>query len=140
MEEMKEHKVLMLCIPLAGHFYPFACFAGELAKRKNLKIIMYGNKEFQPMVERTNVEFRNVDVDNWSENIDALEFRNNFPIHKLLYSYMRAAEKIMPELIRCVQEDEIDLIIYDFMTVYAKWFLKFLRTQHDRGELKRPLP
>ena len=39
-----------------------------------------------------------------------------------------------------VQEEEIDLIIYDFLTVYAKWLVRYLDIQHEKGRLSRSPP
>ena len=66
--------------------------------------------------------------------------RKSLPIHKMLYSFMESTEKALPELVRCVREDNIDLIIYDSMTVHAKWLMRHLESKYQRGELKKPPP
>ena len=136
----KQYKVLMLCFPASGHFNPFICYGAELAKNQNVKVIMYNNKQNQKLIESANIEFREADVDLPTNMVSVKELRKDLPIHKLLGFFIDATEKLLPELIRCVQEEGIDLIVYDFMTVYAKWLMKRLRIMQKKGELKKPLP
>ena len=121
----REYKVLMLCIPAVGHLNPFVSLANGLAKHKNLKIIMYGNREHQELIESANVEFRNLELKFQNDPKVVREMRTSFPIDKLMNFFLSSAESALPELIRCVQEEEIDLIVYDFMTVYAKWLVRY---------------
>ena len=130
----------MLCFPASGHINPFVCYGSELAKNKNIKLIMYCNKQFQNMIEAANIEFRNIDVEYPSDKISVSELRNQMPIHKVLGAFMETIDLMLPEFIRCIEEENIDLIIYDFMSVHAKWLLKYLRIQYEKGKLKRPPP
>ena len=136
----KEIKVLMICFPAVGHLTPLVCYGAELAKNKNVKVIMHNSKLHKKLIESANIEFREVDIYDAINDFTIHELRVEMPIYKILGFYMEACEKIMPELIRCVQEEDIDLIVYDFMTVYAKWFMKRLRAMHQKGELKKPVP
>lgn len=130
----------MLCIPAMGHLNPFVSLASGLAKHKNLKIIMYGNMEHKELIESANVEFRNLEIKTENDPKVVREWRKSFPIDKLMSYFLDSAENVLPELIRCVQEEEIDLIIYDFVTVYAKWLVRYLDIQHEKGRLSRPPP
>ena len=136
----KQYKVLMLCFPASGHLNPFLCYGSELLKNKNVKAIMYGNKEHQKMIEGAGIEFREADIDIPSSLFSIKELRKEFPLHKMLNFFMDSADKLIGELVRCVKEEEIDLVVYDQMTIYAKWLLKHLQVKYEKGELNRPLP
>jgi hypothetical protein len=136
----KQYKVLMLCFPASGHFNPFVCYGAELAKNKNVKVIMYSHQKNRQVIEAGNIEFREANFDLPMNQISVNEARNHLPIHKILGLFIEATDELLPELVRCVHEEEIDLIVYDFMTVYAKWLLKYLKARYEKGELKRPPP
>ena len=137
----KEFKILALCIPAMGHLYPMTSLVSAVAKQKNVKVIMYGNIEHKELIESTKAEFRHFQApgeldDVMLENIK----KHRFPLDRVLNEFIDVAEAFLPELLRCVEEDEIDLILFDFFSVYAKWLMKYLRNQHKKGKLSRPPP
>ena len=137
----KEYKILALCIPAMGHLYPMTSLVSALAKQNNVKVIMYGNLEHKELIESTKAEFRHFQMPAELDEVMLENIKNHkLPIDREFNDALNIAEAIIPELVRCVEQDSIDLVLLDFFSIYAKWLMKYLRAQHKKGKLSRPPP
>ena len=140
--EKKQYKILVLVMSAYGHLNPIASFVSELAKNKNLKIIFYGNQECQKIIENTKAEFRsyNHSVGMLDLTPDYSRFPLKFPMDKFMDHLLTVADIMLEELVRTVEEEEIDLIINDFATMYATWLKEIVNKRYEAKLLKRPCP
>ena len=124
-----------------GHTLPMTSLVSGLTKHKNVQVIMYSNIEHKGLIESTGAEFRHLQLDRDLDD-DMLENikKRILPIDRLFTDIINAGEKFLPELIRCVEEEQIDLVLYDLGAVYAKWLMMYLRSQYKKGKLSRPPP
>lgn len=136
----KQTKVLVLVIPAYGHFYPMISFINELTKAKNLKIIFTGNECDRNMIERSKAEYRNLECDVIDKNENTTEMKDGFPLDKLVAKGMEIFDMYYLTLLKIVEEEEIDLIIYDIATFHAKWFVRYLDLLYKKKKLKRKPP
>lgn len=134
------YKILVLALPAYGHLLPLTSFINELAKEKDVKIIFYGNEEFRQLIEKTGAEYRNLEFELFNPKQNMNELRHDFPLDQMMTRYMRLADKMMPNMLKVIENEEIDLIIYDFATVYAKWFVQYLEKKYETKEMKRKPP
>ena len=141
-ETKQQFKILVLVMSAYGHFNPLATFVSELAKNKDLKIIFYGNSECQRMIENTKAEFRP-----YKHHVDMLDLTPDhgklplkFPMKKFMDHLLSIADSMLEEMVQTVDEEEIDLIIHDFATLYATWLKELVNKRHRAGHLKRPCP
>lgn len=138
----EQYKILVLVMSAYGHFNPIASFISELAKHKNLKIIFYGNKECQQTIENTKAEYRS-----YKKSVEMLDLTPDhsrlplkFPMDKFVDHLLTVADDSLEEMIRTVEEEEIDLIIHDFATIYATWLKELVNKRYKAKLLKRPCP
>jgi UDP:flavonoid glycosyltransferase YjiC (YdhE family) len=128
-------KVLFLIPPTSGHINPLICIANELLKR-NLHVVFFGNEKHRVSIEKSGVEYRaysNFDME--SMIIDSNDTPLNF--FKLL---LDTSSNLLPELIKFCEEEQPDMIIYDQVSLHARYLINYLEIQQSKNKLNFKMP
>ncbi len=103
--------------------------ARGLVTQKNAHIIFYGNEEHKQIIEATGSQFKcysHFPTDKIQKTSNDPNYQPNFlPIFTDYLIEMTS--KLLPELIKTVNEEKPDLIIYDSISVHAKYLIEYLR-------------
>ena len=138
---MRDYKILVVVMPAYGHLNPMASFINELAKTPNFKIIFPGNECDRKLIEGTKAEFRLMDIVVIDPNLNLNEMRKNPPIDKMMLKAIEIADETVPKLVKIIDEENIDLVIYDFATGHAKCLREYLHKRCKEGFInKKKLP
>lgn len=127
---MENMKILILILPMHGHTNPVLGLANELAKRK-ANLIFYSNNEFKDRIEKTGAQFREYSNFIMDKNLYGLSM-----IKKL----MDISANMLLDLVRAVENDKPDLIIYDVGSLHAQYLLLYLKNKYETGKHNFPPP
>ncbi len=126
----KELRILVLVYPAQGHLIPMRCLINELSKQPNVKIYFPSTVEQKKSIEAAikNVKFVDFQVDYLTESSSIQQ-----DLDQIVRAMMNVADQIIPKLIKFIDDEKIDLIVYDFLTLYAKWTLEILEKRHKNS-------
>ena len=136
----RKFKIIMLCLPASGHINPMVSLANDLNKSNKCHIIFYGNLEHKKLIESSRSEFRNIELVDPTERMNPNQLRNDFPVDIMMQMFMDSYDKFEPELMRTLEAEDVDMIMYDFLTAYGNWFVQKLKKLKQQGKLKKKLP
>lgn len=121
-------KVFVLVPPATGHVNPISGLVYELSKKNNnIHVVFYGNEENRQTIERTGAEYRPyVDFD-FEKNMKAKPLTENKDnsMLDLINNFMDASYKLLPALIQDVDREKPDLILYDIISLPAKYLVNY---------------
>src|SRR5262249_4809276 len=137
---MERYKILILVLPSTGHLNPLTSVVYELATKRGAQVIFYSVSQYKDMIQLSGAEYR--EYNNVSRFEIAPSATGKDPnklkvkgsaLFDLLEFLMHVSSCIQIEdLIKVVDEEQPDLIIYDFLTIYAKHLKRFLRKRYEK--------
>ena len=136
----RKYNILMLTISGSGHLNPMLSLAYDLNKHKNVRVIFYGNMEHKELIEKSNSEFRNLELVDIANVINPNAQRESFRLDLMLNHFMDLGDKAIPLLMQVIEKEKIDLIVYDYATFYAIWLIKKLRKMYAEKKLNKQPP
>ena len=140
MVDQQQYTVMVICMPAVGHLNPVCSLVNELAKKKNVTVIFFGNAEHRQLIESARAEFRLCKVEIVDPDKSINDMRHEFPLADMMNRYMNIADEMMPQYLRVVEQKNVDLVIHDFGAVWARWFIEYMSNMHAKGVMKRPPP
>jgi UDP:flavonoid glycosyltransferase YjiC (YdhE family) len=135
---MSEQKKIMLLIPPAmGHVNPMCAVIKELLNMtKDVKVLFYSDEEYRETITKSGAQFRLFARPSFTEIVhkqvtDKPEMYT-FMAHKMItFTY-----ELLPQLIKDVDDEKPDLIIYDGLFSPAKYLLEALKRRFEKGTSK----
>ncbi|CAF0803221.1 unnamed protein product [Brachionus calyciflorus] len=130
---MAKRKIFLLTLPASGHLNPMCGLVHELCKQPNIECFLYNGGKFKETIEKTGGLFRvypNVDAlvakygdaPKLTEKDGHIKFFANFMNYQFEGSY-----ECVPQLVKDVEADMPDLIIYDPSFFPAKILIEILK-------------
>lgn len=123
-----QKKIYMIIIPASGHVIPALGLAEELVKKYNTIIEFYGIEDHRELIQKTGSNFRK--YSHFLKDTFAAKPLNQdktTPIGDFFSKLIDSAYKEVPNLIKDVEEEKPDLIIYDHLCFNAKLMLKVMK-------------
>lgn len=140
----RQKKAFVIVPPAFGHINPISGLVYELLRKSNgnneglnLTVIFYGNEENRQAIERTGAQFRKYEksmFDTKDLQKDITRGSKNMMFF-MLDAMLTFSHQILPSLIRDVEREQPDLIVYDQLFMPAKYMLEILA---KRPLAKRP--
>lgn len=119
-------------LPASGHVNPMSGMAHELAKTN--QVVFYGNEEHRSLIEKTGAEFRMYQHFPKSvlqpKQVQRVQFKSGLI---LLQRLIDVSYKEIPLLIKDIERDKPDLIIYDHFSIPVKFALKVMETNFKKS-------
>jgi UDP:flavonoid glycosyltransferase YjiC (YdhE family) len=132
MQENKPKKVFVLLVASSGHVNPAACIVSELVKQ-NVQVTFYATESYKPLIERTGAQYKPYTYCPASLVQDGdVKQQSNTVIH-LLSTLIDFSDRIMPDLIADVEREQPDLILFDMLSMHAKYLIKVLENRFKQG-------
>lgn len=129
----KTKLISIIVLPIAGVLNPVTSLAHEICQSGEFKCIIYGvTEQHRHLIEKSGSEFRRYEH-------PMLAGLTKQPIQQQqhnIYAYVSKSidftRQILPSLLRDVQVDKPDLIIYDQWSLPARYLLEILKTRHHK--------
>jgi UDP:flavonoid glycosyltransferase YjiC (YdhE family) len=128
-------KILVIAMPHSGHINPLACVIHELKKQnQDSDIIFYGNLNNKNLIEATGSTFRKYEYYP-AEKLDQNYFTGfgKNSLANLAYGLLDFSDKMLPILIRDIEAERPDIIIYDLLCLHAKYLIRSLQLRYEKG-------
>lgn len=129
--EIAKKKIFIIFPSTSGHINPVSGLVYELCHEHNVECIFYGNVENQQLIERTGATFRLFAHRNFAsiENRPLTERNSNEqPMFTRFMSLMfECSYVLIPQLVKDIETDRPDLILYDATFVAVKYLLEVLK-------------
>ncbi|CAF0716166.1 unnamed protein product [Brachionus calyciflorus] len=139
MEQTK--KIFIMVLPSFGHINPITGLASELVLKQKYEIFFYGNDEHKDVIERTGAIFRQYENMLISESkIKPLNEEKHDAMEGFFLKMINYCYKSVPTLIQDLELEKPDLIIFDHMSLPARFAIKILETRFQKGLIKNPPP
>jgi UDP:flavonoid glycosyltransferase YjiC (YdhE family) len=115
----KKRKIIIFCIPFSGHMNPLLAISNELANKRNNQVIFYSNLKFKQSILSTGAQFREYSY----FPMDKIENQPSDKFHsfELIKVLIKVTFYILPELIRVVDKEKPDIIVYDKVAAFVKY-------------------
>lgn len=125
------YKIVVLLLPAWGHMNPVSGMVHELVNNYKTKIIFYGNKENQKLIESTGASFRKYSYFPMSEFMMRLAKEKNDDIIETLDAlyFNDVITRILPELVSMIEMEKPDLIISEPFAVHVKYLSMYLKNK-----------
>jgi UDP:flavonoid glycosyltransferase YjiC (YdhE family) len=133
-ETQARKKVFVLLPPATGHINPTTGILSELAKQ-NVDTYFYSTVQYKPLIEKCGAKFRQYPFSKFDKlhKKNVKELKN--PVLELLTNLVEFSDKNMPTLLADVERDQPDLIIFDMLSMHAKYLFKILENRYKSGKL-----
>ena len=128
------NKVLALVLPASGHINIMSCLVKELVNRKTYNVVFFSTEKYKDLVERTGARYKKY------SNFPDLNLNNELSVFDIAILLMKAALKVLPELIQFCEDEKPDLILCDNGTYYGSFLINYLKTNHNNGRLPFKMP
>ncbi|MCY8071347.1 glycosyltransferase [Bacillus inaquosorum] len=115
---MKKHHISIINIPAYGHVNPTLALVEKLCE-KGHRVTYATTEEFAPAVQQAGAEAL---IYHTSLNIDPKQIREMMEKNETTLSLLKESLSILPQLEDLYQDDQPDLIIYDFIALAGKLF------------------
>nr|QNH67989.1 UDP-glucuronosyltransferase-like protein 7 [Brachionus koreanus] len=134
-------KIFVLVLPEIGHINPVNGIVKELVHKKNCDVIFYGRHDQRELIESTGAKFREYKF--YEDGNTALKplkedpFTNDIP---LFINLINLSYNEIPCLIKDIEIDRPDLIIFDQLSMPAKYLLKVMEQNFREKKTSLPAP
>ncbi|CAF0717507.1 unnamed protein product [Brachionus calyciflorus] len=139
--ETKKTKIYILIFPDTGHVNPIAGIVEVLVKNKNCDVVFYGRKGQKDLIERTGAQFRQYrfyrDGNSISKPLKEDPFTNDL---YLFTDFINLSYQEIPLLIQDIEIDKPDLIIYDQLSIPAKYLLRIMEINFKNRKSSMNVP
>ena len=139
-EKNSKKKIMIIAPPSTGHLTPLCCLIYELCKNKDLEVIFYSDEPYREQVLKTGAEFRLYSKPSFTTIVHKTITDKPESFAFLSNKLITFAHELLPQLIRDVEFEKPDLIIYDSLFSPAKYLLNALQHRFENGTSKTPLP
>nr|QNH67995.1 UDP-glucuronosyltransferase-like protein 6 [Brachionus plicatilis] len=123
---MDKKKILMLILPEMGHINPMLGIARDLVD-SNYEVIFYGLSHHKELIEKSGAQFRHYLYENYSCQTNSLQKDPTNNVLGILMSLIDLSYKEVPHLAKEVLNLRPDLIIFDNVSLPAKYLIKYLQ-------------
>nr|QVK45638.1 UDP glucuronosyltransferase [Brachionus paranguensis] len=123
---MDKKKILMLILPEMGHINPMLGIARDLVD-SNYEVIFYGLSHHKELIEKSGAQFRQYLYENYSCQTNSLQKDPTNNVLGILMSLIDLSYKEVPQLAKEVFNLQPDLIIFDNVSLPAKYLIKYLQ-------------
>ena len=127
MTSQQKFKIVLFSFPGPGHINPVSCIVRELIDKHNVQVICYGLDMIKTYIEKSGAEYRKYGKSEWTEP-------PNPKIGDVLNVLLDMTNENLLRLVKMIENETPDLIIYDEMAIYAKFALRFLRKKHRKSK------
>ncbi|MER0468291.1 macrolide family glycosyltransferase [Bacillus cabrialesii subsp. cabrialesii] len=115
---MKKHHISMINIPAYGHVNPTLALVEKLCE-KGHRVTYATTEEFAPAVQKAGGEAL---IYHTSLNIDPKQIRERIEKNETTLNLLKESLSILPQLEELYQDDQPDMVIYDFIALAGKLF------------------
>lgn len=120
---MNDKKILMLILPEIGHMNPMLCIAREFVDKNN-QVVFFGLSHHKEIIERSGAQFKQYIYENYSCQTKSLQNDPSNNMLGILRSLIDLSYKEVPMLAEEVNNFQPDLIIFDNLSLPAKYLIK----------------
>nr|QNH68002.1 UDP-glucuronosyltransferase-like protein 6 [Brachionus rotundiformis] len=128
---MENKKILMLILPEIGHINPMLCIARDLVD-KHHEVVFYGLSHQKELIEKSGAQFKQYLYQNYSNRLNCLQKDPTNNMLSLLMSLIDVSYKEVPRLAQEVQNMQPDLIIFDNVSLPAKYLIKYIQKRTNK--------
>lgn len=129
MDENK-FKIFIFALPGTGHINPLYPIICELSKQKNLQTIVYLSSDFKSRFDSIGVEMREMKLLDLKIFQSMLNSSHNDPTFAIKF-FIDVAQENMERVCQEISTEKPDLIIYDMVSMYFKWFINYYNKWYD---------
>ncbi|KAF1680782.1 MULTISPECIES: macrolide family glycosyltransferase [Bacillus] len=115
---MKKHHISIINIPAYGHVNPTLALVEKLCE-KGHRVTYATTEEFAPSIQKAGGEAL---IYQTSLNLDPKQIRETMEKNETTLNILKESLSILPQLEDVYQDDQPDLIIYDFIALAGKLF------------------
>jgi UDP:flavonoid glycosyltransferase YjiC (YdhE family) len=136
-----KQKILILTHPFSGHINPMTGFVYEMATKRNFKVIWYGISGVKDIIEKTGSEYRAYSyypIENFNRKPSNEKQDSQFV--QVAWEMLNLSDIIMHDLIKVVDDEKPDLIIYDTWALFSKFLMQILENRYKKKITKLPPP
>jgi hypothetical protein len=128
-------KAFCLTLSLSGHLNPMCGLVHELCTKQDVECILYGTEELRGTIEKTGAKFRLYKHRNLSDFVPpslTSERKPEKTFQNLVIPLMDCAYVQIPELLKDIEADKPDLILYDPNFLPAKYLQGILEKRQSK--------
>lgn len=125
---------MVMVPPASGHMNPMCGIVHELCKDPSLDVMMYSDESFRRQVEATGAKFRRYSHLTFSKLPELLMKTQANRFFVLLDELITFSYDLLPQLIRDVEGEQPDLIIYDCFFIPAKHLLNIFKRRSSTNK------
>nr|QNH67988.1 UDP-glucuronosyltransferase-like protein 6 [Brachionus koreanus] len=129
---MEKKKILMLILPEIGHMNPMLCIARDLVDN-NYEVVFYGLSSQKELIEQSGAHFKQYVYENYSCRTNSLQKDPANNMLGILMSLIDLSYKEVPKLAQEIQNLQPDLIVFDNISVPAKYLIKYLEKNSTKA-------
>lgn len=130
---MNEKKVFVITFPLISHLNSILNVINELVQTYHVNVITYGLKKHEHLVLSTGSEFRAYENFNGLDLSEINAKKTGIEILAPLMQNLLTLTNMNLIKIACeIDKEKPDLILFDIMSLHAKWVIRFLEKNNKR--------
>jgi MGT family glycosyltransferase len=136
----RKKKIMVIVAPSTGHVNPICGLVNELSKQKGVEVIFYSDKEYREAVENTGAKLRLFSRPTFSILPQIVVHKMRDPVGILLNEQITFSYDVVSHLLKEVEIEKPDLILYDCGFLPAKYLLHVLKSRYQSGKSAVPVP
>ena len=129
-----QKKIVILTHPFSGHINPMTGLVYELTTKQNFNVIWYGIIEVKEIIEKTGAVYRPYSyfpIENFKRKPS--NERQDSQFVQVAWEMLNLSDKIMDDLIKIIEDEKPDLIIYDTWALFAKFLIQILENRYKKN-------
>nr|QVK45639.1 UDP glucuronosyltransferase [Brachionus paranguensis] len=134
-------KIFVLILPEIGHINPVTGIVRELVHNRNCEVIFYGRFKHKDLIESTGAKFREYKF--YQDDNAILKPLKEDPYTNdisLFTNFINLSYNEIPKLIDDIETDRPELIIFDQLSISAKYLLKVMEQNFLNKKSSVPVP
>ena len=132
-------KIFAIIAPGSGHINPVLCLIAELIKQQNVNVIFYSDESFRGQIINIGATFRAYSHPTYlirEKNIA----ENKISLGGFLSEHIDIAYNVLPQLLKDIETETPDLILYDSYFTMSKYLLEIIKNRQAAGTWNRKVP